>query len=110
MARYRFHIKSNEVSEQEITKNKDFKKLRHRYDNAVKPLYKRRLTNRKNRPLWIMFVLLFAVTLVIYEEQAPRHIQPIKLKKTKVISKPTSPRDLFLKDTTTTETDSTVTR
>ena len=68
MARYKFHIKTQEISDVEINQTKDFKRLRHSYDNAVKPMFKIRLFDKRNQRFWISIMLIFVVIFLISEE------------------------------------------
>jgi len=78
MARYKFEIKKNEISETEINETKNFKKFMHRYNSAVEPLWRKMLFRRKQSRFWISIVLIFVVSLLIIEESdkhAARQIQ-----------------------------------
>ncbi len=61
MAKYKIH-KKEELSEEEIQRFKDFETVKKNYKRTVEPLYKFRLTDKKN--MQRLFLLLLILWLV----------------------------------------------
>jgi hypothetical protein len=56
----------HKITDNEINNSKDFKKLKHKYNDAVKPLYKTQIYERKNKKLFIsVFLIIIIVSLII---------------------------------------------
>ncbi len=89
MAAYKFHIKKTEVSDAEINQTKDFKRLKHSYDNAVKPMFKIRLFDRRNKGIWIALTLIFLVIFLLTEDANQTEAHKIYVRKIQLTIKPT---------------------
>ena len=68
MSKYKFNIKKTEISETEINKHKDFKILKGKYNSAVKPLYKIRLYNIRNKKMLLPVLIISLLTFIIIPE------------------------------------------
>ncbi len=68
MDKYKFNRKRKKLSDKEIEKHKNFKKLRANYDIATK-LYKIRLTDRKNKRIFLWVLILALIIYLIFSSR-----------------------------------------
>lgn len=64
MSKFNFKIRKKELSDDEILKHKNFKKLKANYNKATKPLYKVNLTNPKNK-YYLLSIIIIAIILYL---------------------------------------------
>lgn len=71
MSKYKFDTDKPNLTDEQIEKHKDFKKLMYNYQHATKPLYKTPLYKNKKVFLIILLVLLimFLVMEVLEKEK-----------------------------------------
>ncbi len=65
MSNFKFNIDKPDLSDEQINKHKDFKKLMYNYQTATNPLYKTPLY--KNKKVFIVVLLILLVMYVIVE-------------------------------------------
>ena len=65
MTKLKFDIDKQDLSDEQINKHKDFKKLIYNYETATKPLYKTPLN--KNKKVFLVILLILLLTIVIIE-------------------------------------------
>jgi hypothetical protein len=65
MTQYKFNINKKGLSDEQVNKHKDFKKLMHEYDHMVNPLYRKPLY--KNKKTWLIIFLILLIMYIIVE-------------------------------------------
>jgi hypothetical protein len=65
MTQYKFKTNVAEPTDEQISKHKDFRKLRANYNEATKPLYKTPLY--KNKKVFLALILLAIIAYLIAE-------------------------------------------
>lgn len=67
MTNIKFNTNPKKLSDEQINKHKDFKKLAYNYQKATKPLYKTPLYKNKKVFLILLLILLIMFLLILIE-------------------------------------------
>jgi hypothetical protein len=65
MSKYKFDIDKPNLTDEQIEKHKDFKKLMYNYQHATKPLYKTPLY--KNKKVFLIILLILLIMFLVME-------------------------------------------
>jgi hypothetical protein len=80
---YKFNINNTTPSAGQIDRHKDFKKLRANYEEAVKPLYKKKLYKDMRTFLVVLIILLLTYVLVEVFENEDKKDMPVNKEQNK---------------------------
>ena len=74
-----FNIDKPDLTDDQINKHKDFKKLMYKYQLATKPLYKTPLYKNKYNKIFVIILLVLLVMFIIIEimdNEKEQHAKP----------------------------------
>ncbi len=74
MEKHQFKITDKEVADEIIARNKNFKKLKANYEEALKPLYKKPLYKNPKTFVVILIICLLAYIISEYTGTKPQNI------------------------------------
>ena len=83
MSNLKFNIDKPDLSDEQINKHKDFKKLVYNYQTATNPLYKTPLYKNKKVFLVILLILLVMYVIVEVLDKEEEGKIPVKEEETK---------------------------